>query len=119
LNTSNILSPDIIREQPLGIKVLIYFETKGKELYINNLRDVNFTSFKIEMTFKFALDSDNNLLVTHKDWIKADVSTDAAPGYRRLVENGIESGFRDKIYGALYDIEKDTFSLRSSGKTRS
>ncbi|WKJ90064.1 alkaline phosphatase family protein [Methylomonas montana] len=108
LNTSKILSPDFIPGDPLLLKILIYFEIKGEELILNNWPDVNFTGFKLELKFQFALDDRNNFLVTKKDWIKADVATNAIAGYRGVLERSIEGSMRDKIYKALYDIDKDT-----------
>ncbi|MGY6277899.1 alkaline phosphatase family protein [Methylomonas sp. MgM2] len=118
LNTSKILSPDFIPGNPLTLKILIYFEIKGEELVINNLPNANFTAFKIEIQFKFRLDKDNNLLVTERSLIKPDVATDAAPVYRRVVENNIESGMRDKIYNTLYDVDKITGESRIQALNR-
>lgn len=58
------------------------------------------------------------MLVTQKDWIKADVATDAAPGYRHVLEDSIESGMKDKIYGALYDLDKDSGESRIQALNR-
>lgn len=118
LNSRIILSPDFIREQPLGLKVLIYFEIKGEELKLNNLPDVNFTSFKIEMTFTFALGRDNTILGIQQKRINADVATNATPGYRAIVESQIESGFRSKLYDTLYDVDQESGERKIDGLNR-
>ncbi|WFP48918.1 alkaline phosphatase family protein [Methylomonas sp. EFPC3] len=108
LNSREILSPDFIGGTNPIMRMLIYFETGGEELKMNNWRNVNLTAFKLDLTFKFALDADNNLLVTEKSLIKADVATDAAFGWRAVVESEMESGMRNKIYDALY--KKDSLT---------
>lgn len=86
----------IIPEQPVSLETVLRFETGGPvEIHINNWRDVDLTRFNITIKFQFLLDSDNNLLVTQKDWITTDVSIASIPIYGDYVEGKIKSLYKN------------------------
>jgi phospholipase C len=98
---SRALTVNIIPDQPVGIEVVIDFETEGEEMKVNNFPNVRFDGFNMKLRFDVEHDEDNSLVALSANQIKTDASVDISGLPDGVFASGIEDKFNSKISDAL------------------
>jgi phospholipase C len=96
---SDGLTVTVVPGQPVGIEVMVHFETVGEEIKLNNIEpDINFTKFSITIRFYLEFDRDKGRVDfrTEEKFIKPLVSSN-------WHSDAVESSLKTRIAEALKD----------------
>ena len=102
---SRALTVNIIPDQPVGIEAVIYFETEGEEMKVNNFPNIDFDAFNIKIRFNVEYDKDNGQVDLRTD--KKLIKTDASVNVEGLPDGVFASGVEDKFNGKIADALKE------------
>ena len=102
---SRALTVNIIPDQPVGIEAVIYFETEGEEMIVNNFPNIDLDAFNIQIRFNVEYDKDNGLVDLRSD--KKLIKTDASVNVSDLPDGVFASGVEDKFNGKIADTLKE------------